>query len=416
MAETAPPGTRPRSSMVALALSSLFASNRGSLFTVYFSLYLVEVKGASIAVALTLISVAFVGASLVGPLAGRLSDRTGRRKPFLLVGEGLALPLLLSIPFLPGYLPAGLAFIAGQVAAAIGTPALNAYVVDTTQHGERGRWYGLLGATNAMGAAIGFPIAGYLMDLYGFEALFLVAGTVMLLAFSTVLVLLPDITVPVTRAPRSLREMRSISIFSFAVSIRAIGWGAVVTFYGTFAYLLGANAFDISLIALSGYVVGAIISVPMGQAVDRMGALRSVLLGAAISLGAMLIFLVTTTWIELFPAQITYRIGFALMNPAMLSWVGGMAPTGRRAEYLGFFSMINSTLWSSGPLVGAVSLSLGGSTGLFLMATGATLISVISLPLLYRSELLGPRRATPPEVEGLARAHQPDPTSRLANR
>jgi MFS family permease len=125
--------------------------------------------------------------------------------------------------------------------------------------------------------------------------------------------------------------------------------------------------------------------------VDRVGEIRAMLTGAIVSLGAMFIFLLTTTWLELIPAMIGYRIGFALMNPAMLAWVGRMAPSGRRAEYMGFFSLINSTLWSAGPFVGALALTAGGSTGLFLMAAAATAVSIAAIPLLYRSEVFRPK-------------------------
>ncbi len=380
--------------MAALALYSLLASNRGSLFTVYFALFLVTEKGASLPFALAVLSIAYVGASLLFPVMGRWSDRVGRRKPFVVASEGLALPFLLAVPFMPGYWAAGLVFIAAEWILSLGSPAINAYVIDSTLRGTRGRWYGLLGATNSLGAAIGFPIAGFLIGVYGFNALFLVAGTVMVLAFLTVLLLLPDIRAPVAPPSRPLREMRSLGVFSFAVSVRAIGWGAVVSFYGAFAFLLGASAFDISLIALSGWAVGALISVPAGRLVDRLGEIRAMLLGALVSLGAMFIFLFTTFWPELFPAQIVYRVGFAFMNPAMLAWVGNLAPEGRRAEYLGFFSMVNSTMWSSGPLVGALVLASGGPQSLFLMATLATVVSVVAIPVLYRSEIFRPGRGS----------------------
>ena len=389
-------GPRPRrSSLTALALYSLLASNRGSLFTIYFALFLVTEKHAPLTFALATLSVAYIGASLLSPLIGRWSDRLRRRRPFLIAGEALSLPLLISIPFLPGFEGPSLAFIVGEWVLSFGSPAMNAYVVDSTRRGERGRWYGVLGAASALGAAIGFPVAGYLIGIWGFAALFIVAGTVMALALLTVVFLLSEAEVPVAPSRRAIREMKPLATFSFAVSIRAIGWGAVVSFYGAFAYVLGASAFDIGLIAMSGWVVGALISARAGRLVDQMGEIRAMMLGASVSLGAILIFLFTTGWPELFPAQITYRVGFAFMNPAMLSWVGGMAPSGRRGEYLGFFSMVNSTLWSSGPLVGAIALSIGGSTGLFLMATLATAFSVAAIPILYRSKIF--RKGTGPD-------------------
>jgi DHA1 family multidrug resistance protein-like MFS transporter len=366
-----------------LALYSLLASNRGGLFTVFFVLYLSSVKGASIGVALIILSAAYVGGSLIGPIAGRWSDRLGRRWPFLVIGEAASLPFFIAVPFLPGYIASGGAFIAAEMILALGSPALNAYVTDITKQGERGWGFGFLQATGAVGAIVGFLLAGYLVDLYGFNVLFYMVGAIMIGTITIVVFFVPDRESPKLSTQRPWRELTSVSKFSFTVSIRALGAGAVVTFYGTYAYLLGANAFDISLIAIAGLVVTALFSIEMGRVVDRYGEIRGMLWGTAISVAAMVLYLVAVNWVELIPARATYQFGFALMNPAMLSWVARIAPPNRRAEYLGVFSLINSTLWSLGPLLGGIAWSLAGAPGLFIMAIGSTLISLGAIEFFY---------------------------------
>ncbi|MCI4373854.1 MAG: hypothetical protein L3K02_09490, partial [Thermoplasmata archaeon] len=85
-----------RRELLSLSLYSLLASNRGGLFIVFLPLYLVEIKGASLPAALVILSLAYVPASLIAPLVGRLSDRIGRRRPFLLLGEAAAFPLFIA--------------------------------------------------------------------------------------------------------------------------------------------------------------------------------------------------------------------------------------------------------------------------------------------------------------------------------
>jgi hypothetical protein len=67
----------------------------------------------------------------------------------------------------------------------------------------------------------------------------------------------------------------------------------------------------------------------------------------------------------------------------MQAWVVRAAPEGHRAEYLGVFSLINSSLWSVGPLVGAVAIEFFGYVGLFVMAIGTTIVSLIVMEFLY---------------------------------
>ena len=143
-----------RRELVSLSLYALLASNRGGLFIVYLPLYLVEVKGATLPIALAILTFAWLPGTLLGPWLGRLSDRSRRRRPYLLAGEALAFPLFLAITFAPGYLLAGALFVAAEMALAIGAPAYTAYVADVTRSHERGEGYGLLNATsNAGGGA-----------------------------------------------------------------------------------------------------------------------------------------------------------------------------------------------------------------------------------------------------------------------
>ncbi|MCI4364900.1 MAG: MFS transporter [Thermoplasmata archaeon] len=372
-----------RRELLSLSLYSLLASNRGGLFIVFFPLYLVEVKGATLPAALVILSLAYVPASLIGPLVGRLSDRVGRRRPFLLVGEAAAFPLFLGITFAPGWALAGALFIGAEVALAVGGPAYTAYVADVTRTDERGEGYGLLNATSNAGAVVGFILAGALTYFFGLRALFPFVVAVMVGTLSVVLFLVPDIRVTPTPKRRPLREMGPVAAFSFAVSIRAIGSGAIATFYGYLAYSLGANDLEVSVVAIAGLITGAVVSLPLGRMIDRRGEIRGIWYGTVLTLASYGIFLFSTDWVETVPGQAVRNAGLSLVGPGMQVYVARVAPEGHRAEYLGFFSLINSTLWSVGPLVGAIAIEFFGYPGLFAMAIGTTIISLVVMEFLY---------------------------------
>jgi len=374
----------PRRELLSLSLYALLASNRGGLFIVFLPLYLVEVKGASLPIALTILTLAWLPGTLLGPWVGRLSDRAGRRRPFLLLGEAAAFPLFLAITFAPGYLWAGGLFIAAEIALSIGGPAYTAYVADVTRTNERGEGYGLLNATSNAGGVIGFVLAGVVTFYFGLAALFPFVVAVMIGTLSVVIFLVPDLhlDVPVARR-RPLREMKPVITFSFAVSIRAIGSGAIATFYGFLAASLGANDLEVSVVAIAGLLTGAVVSLPLGRMIDRRVEIRGIWYGTALTLASYGIFLLSTQWEETIPAQAVRNAGLALVGTGMNAWVARMAPVDQRAEYLGVFTLINSSLWSIGPLVGAVAIEVAGYPGLFAMAIATTVISLVIMEILY---------------------------------
>ncbi len=383
------------STLAALSLYAFLSSNRGGLFIVYMPVFLVEDRGVSAAYALAAVSAAFVAQSLLAPLAGRWSDRWGRRKPFLLAGEAIALPLFVLLPSLPGALGPVLAFFAAESALAFGGPAFNAFVADVSAEDRRGAGYGLLNMTGSWGAVLGFAVAIVIVGPLGLSSLFYFVGIVMVGSLSTLIFLVPDTRRPPTEHHQNLAELKPVLAFSAAVSVRSLGAGAVGTFFGVDALALGANATEVGIIAIVGWLVSALVSLPFGRFIDRAGEIRGILAGTVLMVGGLLLFFFATTWLWFVPGQSLRTAGFALLNPGMLSWVARRAPAGHRAEHLGVFSLVNSTCWSVGPFVGSLALTLGGAPGLFGFAIGATLVSILLVEGLYRPG----RAARPPAGE-----------------
>jgi len=394
--------------LVGLSLYSLLSSNRSGVFLVFFPVFLVEIDHAPIPLTLALTSAAYVAGSLVQPLAGRWSDRVGRRRPFLIGAELSALPLYLSIPFDPGYIAAGLAFIAGTTVLSMGGPALNAYVADVTRDRQRGGAYGLLNAASSGGGIAGFLIVGLLVLDLGFHFLFYFVALVQVGTLCILLIRVPDDRAVATPTRRPLGEMKEVAYFSSTVSIRSLGAGAVGAFYGIYAGALGANLFEVSLVAIAGLATMALFSLPIGRLVDSIGEIKGLLWGTAVSIVGIVAFLVATNWVELLPAQGFRNLGFAFLGPAMLSWVARLAPPGRRAEYLGLFSLINSTLWSLGPLAGSAAFGLAGPAGLFGFSIGATAISLVAIEGFYVRGRRG-RKGIPVLVVPMSSASAPGP-------
>ena len=370
--------------LVVLSLYQMLSNNRSSLFTVYFLLYLVQKDGVSVAAGLAAFSAAYVASSLTGPFAGRLSDRMGRRRLILVLSEVTSLPFFVRIPFVGGFLAVSLFFLLGETLLSLGGAALQAYVADVTASSERGRGYGFISAVGAVGSMLGVLSAGVVAEWFGIDAIFylvglFIAADLMLLVFA-----LPESRVLASQKRRPLREMKGVAVFSVATSFRTLGTGAVTAFIGTYAYFLGANDLEVSFVAIAGMATTALLGTRLGSRVDSLGEIRGYLYGTLAVAVSLVVFMVAGTWSELLPGRVVYAAGFGLLSPAMLSWVSKTAPEGRTAEYLGVFSLINSTMWSLGPIPGGIVDDYFGSLGLFVFAIVATGASLAVVYALYR--------------------------------
>lgn len=401
-----------RRTLWSLALYQLLSSNRTGVFLAFFPLFLTVGRGAPVAVALAFTSAGYVGGSLLAPLAGRWSDRVGRRKPFLVGAELGALPFYLSVPFLPGYLLSGAAFVIGTTILDLGSPALSAFVADTSRSGERGGSYGTLMSASAVGAILGLVLVAFLVDRWGFSLLFYFAASVMVAAATYVLLAVEDITVPVAPRLPPARDLWPLAVFSVAVSIRTLGTGAVGAFYGIWAADLGASYFEVGLIAVAGLVTTAVLGIWSGRCIDRSGEWWNLVWGSAISILAWVAFLVAPTWFYLLGAQSLRQLGFTLLSPAMLVWVARIAPVERRAEYLGLFTLINSGFWSLGPSAGGLAFEIGGAEAVFVLAIGVTLISLAAIAAFRYYYRKAATAASRPGEEGARESvpHAPDPS------
>ena len=392
---------RANRTLLVLSVYQLLSNNRSSLFTVYFVIFVTQKEGATYAAGLAAFSAAYVASSLTGPVAGRLSDRIGRRRPLILFAEAGSLPFFVLIPVVSGFLLVSVFFVVAETVLSFGSTALQAFVADITKEKERGRSYGLLSAMGSAGGLVGTLVAGVVAEAFGVEAVFymvgfLMAGTILLVVFAV-----PEAKLSVPQGRKPIREMKGLAVFSVATSVRTLGTGAVTAFFGAYAAILGADNFEVSLVAVAGLGTTAVVATRLGGSVDRVGEIPGYIYGTVTVLASLLIYALSSSWLELVPARIVYATGFALLSPAMLSWVTKMAPENRRAEYLGFFSLINSTLWSFGPIPGGAVEAVYGPLGLFGFALLMTMVSLVAVYAIYsRGRKSGRSTSEPPPPDG----------------
>ncbi|WP_243095400.1 MFS transporter [Thermus thalpophilus] len=244
-----------------------------------------------------------VMAILGPPVMGYLSDRLGKRRPFLLWGSLLTALALLLLAHAPSYGVLLLAYLLLQVADDLATGPYSALIPDLVAKGERGLASGYMGVLQVFGQVLGGAV-GFLLPLAPQAYL---AALVNLLGASLSLPLVPE-TLPrssqrpflqAMAAPWQDRDFLLVYLTRFLVMLGFYLAQTYLQYYladvvRTFQALgrtLTQEPFQaVALLGLLISLGAGLASVPAGRASDRLGRKRLIYLSGA-GLGAMMPFI-----------------------------------------------------------------------------------------------------------------------------
>jgi MFS family permease len=277
--------------IVALGFTSLLTDVSTEMIIPVLPLFVTGTLKASVASLGIIEGVAESAASLLRLGSGWLSDRIGRRKPFLLFGYGISTVAKATMAVAASW-PAVLGLrLADRVGKGLRNPPRDALIADSVEPQFRGRAYGFHRGLDTLGAAIGPLVAAALLaaspgDLRRVFLWSAVPATLSLAVLGWFV-----------RAPRHQagpraplhREVRAMG-GPFARFLIADGLFQLANSSNAFLLLrardAGFNAVQVPLVYVGYNIAYALLSYPVGIVSDRLGRRR--LLVAAYALYALI--------------------------------------------------------------------------------------------------------------------------------
>lgn len=338
--------------------------------------------------------VAESAASLLRLGTGALSDRVGRRKPFIVFGYGLSALARAGFAMANAWQAVlGLRF-SDRLGKAVRTPARDALLADSLDPRDYGRGFGLHKSMDTLGAIVG-PIAAFvLLSLFpgDYRRVFLysiVPGAL------SVLVLLLFVRA-VEHAPAAFRgwrgEWRALSApfrrFLFVDALFRLG-SSSLAFVLLRAHDAGFAAAHVPLVYLVYNVVFAGLSYPLGHLSDRTGRRRMIVWGYVLFAGTYALFALAAT-----PALIVVGLALlgahsALIEGQQRGLVADLVASERRGTAYGLYHlMVGVALLPASIMAGALWDRFGASVA-FLADAGLALVAAALFVLLLppRDEL-----------------------------
>ncbi len=225
----------------------------------------------------------FISNGICVPIAGRLSDRKGRK---FFLASGLLVYSIISLGYIVADSAAQLAtvrFLQG-IAGAITIPVAMAYLGDMSPEGEEGKWQGYASAAFFSGYGFGPFLGGIVTEHFSMTAAFATMSSLNFLAALIAFIFLPESKLrQSSKEPRlSFREISASGLmrglFSFRLA-QALGMGGISTFLPIFASMLGLSTGLIGIL-LTINILSITLFTPLGGLIaDRFNRKTFVILG-----------------------------------------------------------------------------------------------------------------------------------------
>ncbi|MDO4567536.1 MAG: MFS transporter [Clostridia bacterium] len=419
-------GLTPRlwASFVLLGLAGQLA---WTIENMYFNVFLYNTITTDPSYIAIMVAASAVAATVTTLFMGAVSDRAGRRKPFICVGYILWGLSTLGFAFIstdnvatlfPAANAAAMAAWAVIIMDCVMTffgstandAAFNAYVTDTTGESNRARVESVLAILPLISMLIIFGGFDGMTQRGDWQTFFLIFGALVTLTGIASAFLLRDVRTERKRGPlladvlygfkpSVISQNRSLYIalgVGLAVSI------AVQIFFPYFIVYIqhGLGIADYALILGIALIFASVVSVACGGAIDRIGKLRCILPCIGIMLVGLILMYFAADAVFVTVAGSILMSGYMLVTAVVTAIVRDKTPQGKAGMFQGirmiFAVMLPMVI---GPFIGAAVIESNPRTyvelgvvktvptsAVFLAAAIALVFAVIPTLLLIRKE------------------------------
>lgn len=172
-----------------------------------------------------------------------------------------------------------------------------------------------------------------------------------------------------------------VTLFSVLTHGCYIGSRLVTSLY---ALELGANPFEVGVLAGLYAFLSLLLAIEAGKACDRYGPVKLMTLGAALSTASLLIAYVFGSLNSLYVSAAVSGAGFIFFNVSVQSLVALMSDPATRPRNFSVLSQGYSVSTLIAPIIGGFSIQYLGSIPTYLVFALMAAVPVAALPFMHR--------------------------------
>jgi len=297
---------------------------------------------------------------------GRLSDRVGRRVPFVVLGTVVSASIFLAIAASAS--PWQLIFLVMVQAIAVSMVAPNwsALLGEKARFGTRGRMFGSLSVVGGVTSLVGTLVAALIVfgapekEAHPFQLPFVIAAVVGI-ASGLVLLLIREKrsggedgnAADPAEAPNDRERRRDFLYFTkvqaFYNFFMSFAWPLIPI---TVANVLGASNLDIVMITVVGAVSTIALQSQVGRLLDRVGPVALIQASRFLFILVPLAYGLANNLFWIYVISALMGVPSAIVNIAFNAYILDVAPPKKHAEYFGQFNGAIGIVTFVGSLMG----------------------------------------------------------------
>ena len=276
--------------------------------------------------------------SISKAISGYLSDRVGKRKPFIWLGYLMGSLSRLGYAFSTVWWHLVPFKVLDRMGKIRGAPR-DAMVAEVSTKKTRGKNFGLLRMMDNLGAVTGIVLSMLLLDILGYRNLFILASIPSLISTILIISLIKD-KPTTTREKFKLRFLgKRYKRFLFASIIFSSGYFSY-SFLLLYAKSLGFKENLLPIFYLIFTLTASIFSLPFGKISDKVGRKSSIVISYLLWIFTLVLALMFKNFITPFIVFFLYGLQKAMMEPSQRAFVSELSPKKFKATGIGTFQML----------------------------------------------------------------------------
>lgn len=378
--KTQPPSKEKSNSIKIFGFASLLNDLGANLIYPIWPLFLTTVLGANMSVLGLVDGLGDALVSLSQAASGYASDRLKKRKIFIwagyLLGAFSRIGYAISTTW-QTIIPFRILDRSGKIRDS----PRDAIIADESDKTNRGKNFGIIKGMDKFGGVLGIILCIWLVNLIGYQTLFLLAAIPSLISVALVIYFIKEKNNPTTKLYQGIKISnlnKNYKLFLILSSIFALG-SFSYSFLMVFANKAGYEITFIPFFYLLYVIVTAAFSLPFGKLSDKIGRKNGMYIALIFWALACTIFIFINTWWAMPLTFILYGLHHAALGPIQTTFVSELAPKKFKASALGGFQMFIGLCALPASLIAGILWDTMGKTTPFILSLFLTLIAIILL-------------------------------------